>query len=218
MILAIGDSNCYPACTESGVAVDQHNLVAVMSRELGRSFRCWAKNAASNYWMEHHIEYFLADRAKWPNDTMLVIGWTSWERQEWPWQYQNYSVSAGPNYGVPDAMMARYRAWKQNLTDDMVQEAKASWHDRIYQCHEMLRSHSVPHLFWLTYDSFHDATEQRDWHSSFHAPYHDDGDMYHWLTARGHETPGDDPYHFGAEAHRAWAYQLVKHVRENRLI
>jgi len=81
MILAIGDSNMYPACTESGQPVDPANMVPVFSKNMDQPFKCWSKNGASNFWIRSHIDYFLAG-TDWTDDTFLFVGWTSYEREE----------------------------------------------------------------------------------------------------------------------------------------
>jgi hypothetical protein len=84
MILAIGDSNMYPACTESEQTIDSTNMVPIFSQQINQPFKCWSKNGASNFWIRTHIDYFLTDTS-WANDTFLLVGWTSYEREEWPW-------------------------------------------------------------------------------------------------------------------------------------
>jgi len=101
LILSVGDSNLYPSCTETDQQpVDFTNMAPVFSKQMGQDFKCWSKNGASNYWIETHIEYFLADTSK-IKDPFLFIGLTSTEREEWPWIYNNISVCGGPDFGIP---------------------------------------------------------------------------------------------------------------------
>lgn len=213
MILAIGDSNMYPACTEVLDSPNVNNMVAVFSSNLDQTFKCWSKNGASNHWIETHIEYFLADHS-WPTDTLLLVGWTSPEREEWPWLYNNISVCGGPDFGVPAAIKARYQQWKQTLTEEYLQSRMKMWHDRIYSCHLRLRTKSVPHLFWTTYDNFKSMQDRREWHGNFFQPYDLDGCMCRFLQAQNIKSLHDDPFHYDDHAHRVWATALSDHARK----
>lgn len=212
MILAIGDSNLYPACTESEQPIDPTNIASVFSDAMDRPFRCWSKNGASNHWIQTHIDYFLADPA-WSTDTFVLVGWTSWEREEWPWLYNNISVCGGPDFGVPSAMKARYEAWKQTLTRDYQQACKHIWHERIYQVHAALTDRNIPHLFWTTYDNWHDLEDQKDWRDCFYRPYDTHGCMSKWFESQGISAMPGDAFHYGPDAHAAWAKELATHAQ-----
>jgi len=216
MILAIGDSNVYPACTESDQPIDQTNTVPVFADQLSQPFRCWGKNGASNYWIQTHVEYFLSDET-WSPDTFLLIGWTSWEREEWPWLYSNISVCGGPDFGVPAAMKARYEQWKSTLTRDYMHACLEIWHERIYQVHEQLHERGVPHLFWTTYDNFKDLEDHRNWHGAFYRPYDPYGCMSKWFEANNVQAVAGDPFHYGVDGHQAWGVELANYAKTNLL-
>ena len=213
MILAIGDSNLYPACTESDQPVDIDNMIVVFSRQFAESFSCWAKNGASNYWIENHIDYFLAD-ARWEPNTMLFIGWTSFEREEWPWLYNNISVCGGPDFGMPEPMKARFNQWKNTLTGEYYRRMTQFWHDRIHAVHLKLRERGVPHLFWTTYNNFDTITDHQDWHGSFYKPYDSNGCMAKWFESNNILANEGDLYHYGAAAQAAWGTELSLHARK----
>jgi hypothetical protein len=216
MILAIGDSNLYPACTESDQPVDTDNMIVVFSRQLKESFSCWAKNGASNYWIENHLDYFLAD-TRWEPDTMLFIGWTSFEREEWPWLYNNISVCGGPDFGMPEPMKARFNEWKTTLTGEYYRQMTQMWHDRIYATHLRLRERGIPHLFWTTYNNFNTIGNHQDWHGNFYKPYDANGCMAEYFKSNMISANAGDPFHYGAEAQAAWGTELSRYVKENIL-
>ena len=214
MILAIGDSNMYPACTESDQPIDQGNMVPAFGNIMHRPFRCWSKNGASNYWIQSHIEYFLHDNA-WPTDTLLFVGWTSFEREEWPWLYNNISVCGGPDFGMPEPMKGRFDQWKTSLTGEYYRHMTQMWHDRIYDCHLKLQEHGIPHLFWTTYNNFKEIPNHHDWHGHFYKPYDTDGCMTKFFAGRGIHANAGDEFHYDQIAHRAWAQELALHVAGN---
>jgi len=213
VILAIGDSNMYPACTEVPDTPDPNNMVSVFSNRINQPFRCWSKNGASNYWIETHIEYFLADTS-WPADTFLFVGWTSVEREEWPWLYNNISVCGGPDFGMPEAMKARFNQWKTTLTGEYYRRMTQLWHDRIYAVHLKLREREIPHLFWTTYNNFNTITDQQDWHGNFYKPYDLNGCMAKYFESNNILANDGDPYHYGADAQATWGTELGLYTKE----
>lgn len=217
MILAIGDSNLYPSCTESGETVDLDNMGPVFARLMDQPYRCWGKNGASNYWIENHIQYFLADNT-WDPKTFLFIGWTSYEREEWPWLYSNYSVCGGPSFGLPDPLKARFEQWKLTLTEDYRLSCLDKWHDKIYTVHEQLLNKQIPHLFWTTYDNFKDIkNHKRNWHGNFYRPYDTDGCMVKWFDMNNISPKENDIFHYDRNAHAMWAQELAVYAQENLL-
>jgi hypothetical protein len=188
-------------------------MIVVFSRQFAESFSCWAKNGASNYWIENHIDYFLAD-ARWEPNTMLFIGWTSFEREEWPWLYNNISVCGGPDFGMPEPMKARFNEWKTTLTGDYYRRMTQFWHDRIHAVHLKLRERGVPHLFWTTYNNFDTITDHQDWHGSFYKPYDPNGCMAKYFESNNILANEGDPFHYGAAAQAAWGTELSLHARK----
>ena len=217
MILAIGDSNLYPSCTET----DQHtpdptNMGPLFAEQMGQDFKCWSKNGASNYWIETHIEYFLADTSK-IKDPFLFVGWTSTEREEWPWLYNNISVCGGPDFGIPEPMKARYEQWKTTLTREYMQQCTNFWHSRIHQMHLRLQDLGIRHLFWTTYDNFKSVTDQVEWHGNFYKPYDANGCMAKFFEVNHIDANEGDPFHYGPAAQQAWATELGSYARANKL-
>lgn len=206
----------YPACTEVQDAPDPNNMVSCFSSLLDIPFRCWSKNGASNHWISSHIDYFLADDS-WSKDTFLLVGWTSFEREEWPWLYSNISVCGGPDFGMPEPMKAKFNAWKQNLTEEYLQERIHYWHNQIHAMHMKLRDKQIPHLFWCTYDNFKSIPEQLDWHGNFFRPYELEGCMCKYLESQSINPMPNDAFHYDQQGHRTWATALSQHAREHVL-
>jgi hypothetical protein len=216
-VLAIGDSNMVDACTvEPHARIDSHNIVPVFANKLDRKFVCWAKNGASNHWIKSHIEYFLED-STWPKNTMLFIGWTSVEREEWPWLMQNISVCGGPDFGVPPAMKAKFNRWRDSLTDEYVQGLNNYWHDEIYKVHQRLEQQNIAHLFWCTYRNFRDVPNRYDWGNSFYNPYHEHGCMRDWFIKQNMLPYPNDPFHYDSDCHQAWSNELAEfYINSNK--
>jgi hypothetical protein len=206
----------YPACTEVQDKPDPDNMVSVFSNMLSSPVRCWSKNGASNHWISTHIDYFLAD-SSWPAETFLFVGWTSFEREEWPWLYSNISVCGGPDFGMPEPMKPKFNEWRQTLTEEHLQERIHYWHNQIHLVHMKLRQRSIPHLFWCTYDNFKSITDHLDWHGNFFRPYDVNGCMCKYLESRNINPLPADPFHYDSLAHKEWANTLSQYSKEHIL-
>jgi hypothetical protein len=145
---------------------------------------------------------------------MLFVGWTSFEREEWPWLYNNISVCGGPDFGMPEPMKARFNEWKSTLTGEYYRKMTQFWHDRIYAMHLKLRKRGVPHLFWTTYNNFDTIAHHQDWHGNFYKPYNPDGCMAKYFESNNILANDGDPFHYGADAQAAWGTELARHAQE----
>jgi hypothetical protein len=218
VILAIGDSNLAPASTLKNKKPGVKNIVPFMADAMGLDYQCWARVSASNFWIEHHVRHFLASADP---PTLLIVGWTSFEREEWPAGDEFISLSNLINPSMlPEMMRARYQAWESSNTYEKKLNLGKYWHQKIHDLHLELRSRSVPHLFWFTYNNFSDpamGVDIQDWHDNFFLPYDSLGTMYSYLIAQGCQPPDYDPYHFDIAAHRIWANALIEHIKEHNL-
>jgi hypothetical protein len=158
----------------------------------------------------------LADPS-WNSNTFLFVGWTSFEREEWPWLYSNISVCGGPDFGIPVPMKAKYDQWQQTLTDDYMQACIELWHERIYQMHQHLQDLDISHLFWTTYNNFKSIEDQRDWHGNFFKPYDEDGCMSKYFEKTGIKSIHCDPFNYDREAHDSWAGVLADYAKQKLL-
>lgn len=70
----------------------------------------------------------------------------------------------------------------------------------------------IKHLFFNTFEPFTNVLQYSDWDSSYLDPYNPRMTYYNWLTDQGFQTVRPDSYHFGADAHRAWAEFLYQNM------
>ena len=144
---------------------------------------------------------------------LIVIGWTTWEREEWwhPETNRYWQVNAGGiGHDWPDAIKKRY---KDYIVDMDVQSAMRHAHGKIWQLHRDLVSKNINHLFFNCFEPFSTFTKV-EWDNCFIEPYNPDYTYYNWLIQKGFKTVRPDSYHFGPDAHAAWAeflYQTLIH-------
>jgi len=174
-----------------------------IANELFAVLHCDAESASSNSRIirttREYLETITPD--------FVIIGWSTWEREEWLHDGVYWQINAG---GVgqdwPDPVKERYRDYVLNLN---WYEHTRDAHRQIHEFHTELLDSGIPHLFFNTYNDFH--TERPVyWHDSYIDPYNPDMTYWKWLTDQGFES--NSSFHFRADAHRKWAEFLLSHL------
>ena len=174
-----------------------------LANELGAVFHCDAESASSN----DRIIRVTREYLKEYTPDAIVIGWTSWEREEWLHDGTYWQVNAAPHGNDwPKEIQDRHRQW---VLDVDYNQKRNEWHERIWQFHNELKD--MPHLFFNTFSSFI-RTPIVDWGNNYVAPYDDSLTYRNWLLSQGFNTVSPTSYHFGADAHRKWAQFLLPHL------
>lgn len=171
-----------------------------------------SESASSNQRIIRTTEEWLANNPK-PN--LVLIGWSTWEREEWLHEGTYYQVNASGTDMVPDDLRDKYKQWIIKQADKEL-ELELDWHEKIWSWHKDLENRDIPHLFFNTYSYFHRfAAEQMvrpQWGRSYIAPYDREHAYYFWLKDQGFDTVNEHSYHYGVDAHQAWANFLKKQV------
>lgn len=141
---------------------------------------------------------------------LIIIGWSTWEREEWLLDGVYWQINAG---GIgddwPQEIKNRYPLWIKNIDHAAVERAQ---HEKIWQLHQELKNKNIPHLFFNSYLSFKFTQTPYDWGDNYIAPYDNNYTYYHWLSSKGYHTVYPDSYHYGSDAHYAWAEFLIPHL------
>jgi hypothetical protein len=165
-----------------------------------------------------------------PEETVLLIGWSSWERTEWYWNNQWHAICGDPGYQIPE--FARIR-WQQHadlfhhqINDEIsnhYQWAKCKEQEHgIWVLHHLLNNLGYKFLFFLgcavpiRSDTMHGDSSKLPWLPGTwaHDPYTPTG-FSEFCISRGHSR--DDLWHFGQMAHNDWADYLMKQL-ESKLL
>jgi hypothetical protein len=206
MILYVnGDSHSY------GLGVDPKQTFAYrVARHFGLTLVNHAQVAASN----QRILRTTRDYLKHQEPAMVLIGWSTWEREEWLHDDQYYDVNSSGHSGLPTELHTQYKQWVIEQTADAVDVKSQQYHADIYQLHQDLKN--TNHLFFNCMYNFFKILEPVDWQDNYVGPYDNDLSYYHYLKSLGYTT--DAWYHYGADAHTAWADRLIKHIEESNLL
>lgn len=170
-----------------------------------------AESAASNDRILRTTREYL----KTQSPDAIVIGWTTWEREEWYYENHWWQVNGSGRDTVPMALFEQYQRWVTEQGEYQWEKKEIEWHEKIWSLHQELLDLKIPHLFFNCYSTFHNISYkdnltqlQKDWKGHFIGPYEQSETYYDWLVKNGHNTVKPGSYHFGVAAHATWAERL----------
>lgn len=175
---------------------------------------CDAESGSSNDRILRTTERWL-DQQQDLSNTLVVIQWTTWEREEWLDNGVYYQVNASGQDWVPRHLQARYRDYV--IHHDYWAKTQ-EWYDRIWNLHTKLQDQKVIHLFYNGWSTFSDISPQKDFGSNYIGPYSRDLSYNSVLKNHGFEWVNPKSYHFGADGHRFWAEYVLQYIKQNNLV
>jgi hypothetical protein len=174
-----------------------------IANELFAILHCDAESASSNARIIRTTREYLKNN----KPDIIIIGWSTWEREEWLHDGVYWQVNAG-GVGLdwPDHVQEQYKEYVLNL--NWLEKTKTAY-EQIHAFHTELLDLGIPHLFFNTYNDFH-SLDPLDWHDSYVDPHNPDMTYWKWLTDQGFKS--NSSFHFRADAHRKWAEFLLSHL------
>lgn len=168
-----------------------------------------------------------------PKSTLIVIGWSSFERTEWYYNDQWYQICGTVNSNIDPEIRI---LWQQHLNSWWMDDNHECWrrqadqHHSIWLFHNLLKQLGYSMLFYQGCKTFFfDGCPQQDqnfqlpWQDSVwvHNPYvhvTPDNERYiegfsYYVERQGYQHT-DDQGHFGQDAHQSWAKYLDPHVKK----
>ena len=176
-----------------------------LSRSLNAGLFLDAESASSNARILRTTKTFLEE--KYTSDITIIIGWSTWEREEWLHDNLHYQVTASGTDTVPDSLVDRYKQWVREQTQDTHIEKENYWHEQIYDLHKHLQSRKIKHLFFNSFQYF-TTSNQFDWENCYVDPYNRIGTYCFWCKTQGFNTVNNG-YHYGKDAQIAWGKHLL---------
>lgn len=140
------------------------------------------------------------------DELVILIGWTSWSREEWFIDGKYYQINARNTGELPIEYHDRYNDWLSSL--DLNRKEQEA-HEKIKELHLYLEHYRIKHFFFNSLGHFDDSICKRIyWGKTYLDPYKID--FYHWALEHGF---AQGPHkHFRTEAHQAWADLLISHL------
>ena len=207
---------------------DSHVLGAMKDKSQGKSF---VDLLVEEFQLSVHNDAQAASSAKrivrttkeyisnnTTSDTFVLIGFGTWEREEWYHDGEFYNIMQGWYKHLPLELIERYKQWEALLHPDDNAEKSRKIHKEIFELHQYLQSCNIPHLFFnCMYDFFGVKDyEKVNWNNCYINPYNTKFSYYWYLKDQGFES--DHWYHFDSAGQSNWAKFLINHIKENRLL
>ena len=159
-----------------------------------------------------------------PNDTLIIIGWTSFERTEYYYKNQWHQVTLGSDYSEDSELNIVRRERIKNFPEGRNFDKHAEQHNQIYVFHKLLEQQGFKHLFYqgcLTH--FFDCEPEQamdfkfDWgncwvHDPYVKPDWTAESFSRYSMEHGCEHI-DQRMHYGQDAHDLWAKHLETYIK-----
>ena len=188
-----------------------------LSDVIKTTYKCDAESAGSNTRILRTTRQWLKDTDLSTTEVLVVIQWSTWEREEWSHNGTYYQVNSSGIDQVPDELKEQYKNfvvgvdWKQ-VTNQA--------HQTIWNFHLELTALGVKHVFLNGNNHFGNIQPEhrRYWGNSYIGPYDPSLTYDQWLKNNGFQTVAPDSWHFGQEAHTAWGRYVLQYMIQHKLI
>lgn len=193
-----------------------------IANHLGAEFVCQAKPGGSNPRIIRTTRAYLKNN----KPDLIIIGWSGWEREEWEHNGYYFDVNgsgidtqAWP-LATPDEIRERYKHWVVTTAVEW-HEAEVRAHQLIKEFHYELKQLEIPHLFFNCFSYFKQIPFdwlESNWGDNYIKPYDEDFTYYYWLENQGFKPSNPKFFHYGADAHLAWANFLLTKLPNESII
>ena len=207
-----------PALTQLGRVPHPANLAVSWARLLSLSlkagFHCAAESASSNARILRTSRDWLKQQ-RGIDDVLMIIQWSTWEREEWFYDNTYYQVGASGTDGVPKEATERYRDYIVGINwAEKTQQA----HDAIWQFHQELDAQGIRHIFFNGNNDFTNIKDKQDWGPSYIGPYDSKLTYDAIIRGAGIETVAPNSWHFGRDGHSHFHRFMLNYIISNQFI
>lgn len=159
-----------------------------IAQALNQPFFMDAESASSNARILRTTRQFV-EQTQNKSKLFCIIGWTTWEREEWLVDDQHLQVTASGTDSVPEHMVEDYKQWVLEQTPEECKRKQRVTKLEIDNLANIFNEQGIKYLFFHT------------------------DDYAQYLMEQGYQTINNG-YHFGADAHTAWYKHLLPQVME----
>lgn len=190
-----------------------------LADQLGAEFVCDAKSGCSNdSIIDRTLKYLESN-----TPDFVVIGWSTWERETWYWGKDEYNFTSSGTDLVHPMLKDIYKEWVINSVSQVEQrQRERDNHIKIYLLHKLLKEKNIKHLFFNCYNFFFYTLSFDEpryfWGNNdenFLHPYDIKMTYFDWLKTQGFAPSNPQAFHYGVDAHRAWADFLYPKIRSH---
>jgi len=202
-----------------GRAPHPANLAVSWAKLLADTFKatlhCDAESASSNSRILRTTKQWIDRHENDWHRTLVVISWSTWERQEWLIDGTWYQITASGIDDVPENYQQKYKEFVVSVDWQQVTEQA---HKDIWQLHQELKDRGIRHVFFNGNNHFESITDRKDWGESYINPYDPKFTYSDLLIQNGYQTVSPDSWHFGKDAHSFWKQFLLQYCIQHNLV
>ncbi len=186
-----------------------------LSTLLKMAFYCDAESAASNDRIIRTTKAYVSNYTQDHSNLFVIIGWSTWEREEWLIDDVYYQINASGTDIVPDAYVEKY---KEYVTDVNWRHKTNQAHNDIKGLHKWLDDKKIKHIFFNGNNTFSQINNKFDFGNAYIEPYNKQFNYNDYLLSNGCNTVTNNSYHFGENGHTAWARYLLKYIAKSDIL
>jgi hypothetical protein len=157
-------------------------------------------------WLQNYSNY---------DDVLLIIQWSTWEREEWLHNDTYYQVGSSGIDHVPAELQEKYRHYV--IGTDWQYKTQLA-HDQIWELHQELKSQDIKHIFFNGNNDFSKIKDHKDWGKSYIGPYNPDLTYDAIIRAQGIDTVMPGSWHFGPDGHSVFNRFILNYIIQNKFI
>ena len=186
----------------------------LLSLTLRAGFHCEAESASSNARILRTSRAWLGQQGR-VNDLLMIIQWSTWEREEWLHDDVYYQVGASGIDDVPQSLQEKYRNFVIG-TDWQYKTQQA--HKDIWQFHQELADQGIKHVFFNGNNDFGKITDRKDWGTNYIGPYDSKMTYNTLIRDKGIDTVAPNSWHFGKDGHSYFHRFMLQYCIDNKFI
>jgi hypothetical protein len=186
----------------------------LLSQSLRAGFYCGAESASSNTRIIRTTREWL-DTQGYDQDLLVIIQWSTWEREEWLYNDVYYQVNGSGIDMVPPELQDRYREFVANI--DWQAKTKQA-HKDIWEFHQELKSKNIRHIFFNGNNDFGPLEDRQEWGTSYIGPYDPKLTFNYLIQDQGIQTVAPNSWHFGKDGHSYFNRFMLQYIIKNKLI
>jgi hypothetical protein len=187
----------------------------LLSLTLRAGLRCDAESASSNARILRTTREWLSGGGADHPDQLIVIQWSTWEREEWLHNGTYYQVGASGTDHVPQELQEKYRNYVIG-TDWQSKTEQA--HKDIWQFHNKLKDQNIKHIFFNGNNDFSTITNQKNWGVNYIGPYDPSQTYDAVIRSTGIDTVMPNSWHFGRDGHSSFARFILNYIISNKFV
>ncbi len=208
-----------PALKYLGRLPHPENLSVSWGKLLGKTLKagthCDAESASSNHRIMRTTRQWLLDHKYSSAELLIIIQWSTWEREEWLHDGVYYQVGSSGLDDVPQELQEKYRHFVIG-TDWKTKTQQA--HDEIWAFHQELCEQNIKHIFLNGNNDFSKITEKKNWGVNYIAPYDPSMTFDSVIRNAGIDTVAPDSWHFGRDGHSFFHRFMLQYIVDNKFI